>query len=82
MIAHNPHCSKVSYNLNERIIISNIDRLIQIHLRNAQQKEDYCKLPMRLFYQKENLKYNLYIKINDEKYIKIFNKVFARIFTV
>lgn len=84
-LPYHPLCAKVSYNLNEMVIGGAIKRLLRISQRKKKEvppKEEaitlddensiYLELPIVLFMKEQTLKYDLYLKMSSNKYIKVF----------
>lgn len=84
-IPYNPLCGKVTYNTNEYIIGSTIKRLTKVAERRADQRikasekeknnnQPYMELPMSIFMNSHEFPYDFYLKLSDEKYVKVYKQ--------
>ena len=63
---------KISYDKSEEEVIESVKEL----LGNGAQKKDkaeYCKMAVDMFSTSKKTKYDLYLKISDKKFLKIFH---------
>ncbi|MFT6070526.1 MAG: putative nucleotidyltransferase with HDIG domain [Bacteriovoracaceae bacterium] len=83
-IPYHPLCAKVSYNLSELVIGGAIKRMLRISRRQeVEQVEEitpqveeenliYMELPIVLFMREQTISYDLYLKMSESKYVKVF----------
>ncbi|MBK25826.1 MAG: hypothetical protein CME70_17635 [Halobacteriovorax sp.] len=84
-IPYHPTFGKISYNQSDKVVASAIKRISRIAMRAekkpvtqevTEEKEDniYMELPIVLFLKSQTIDYDLYLKMSEEKYVKVFKK--------
>ncbi len=83
-IPYHPLCAKISYNLSDMVIGGAIKRMLRISLRQEveaapekaalieEENLIYMELPIVLFMRKQTISYDLYLKMSEDKYVKVF----------
>lgn len=74
LMAYHPWSTRASYQQPSQIIKGCIQKLLRIKERAERRLEKYCKISIRLFKNVKSIPYDLYVKINDDKFVKIYSR--------
>lgn len=64
--------SRVSYESHHKIIVRSFERLLSVGKRIEKENQGYSAIPLNFFYTKSFVKTDVYMKINEKKYLRIF----------
>lgn len=74
MVPYHPQCTKVCYNSGSGAIKASINKLLRISAQRQKSLENYYPMPSEYFVSTKIAPFDIFIKISDEKYIRIYKE--------